>query len=148
MKRTVIAFLMMFAFIGTTSAQDAKAKNAERFQRSFAKNFPNASVNVWDTQEEFIVARFYLNEVKYDAWFANDASLYAVAKYTTVEQLPTKVFEAINKKYGVSDLVGAMEVAKTNGRVYYVTKIHHKNSLHTIRVYSNGNIQIMKKETA
>jgi hypothetical protein len=148
MKRTVIAFLMMIALADTATAQDAKTKNAERFQRSFAKNFPNASVNVWDTQDEFIVARFYLNEIKYDAWFSNDASLYAVAKYTTVDQLPAKVSEAIQKKYQENELAGAMEVAKTNGRIYYVAKVHHKKSLHTIRVTSNGKIEVLKKETA
>jgi hypothetical protein len=147
MKRTVIACLLMLAISGTASAQDARTKNTERFQHSFAKNFPGTSVNVWDTQDEFIVARFYLNEIKYDAWFLNDASLYAVAKYTTVEQLPAKVSEAIKKKYGTNEPTGVMEVSKSNNRLYYVTKVHHKNSLQTIKVTPNGKIEVMKKET-
>jgi hypothetical protein len=146
MKKTIMACLIMLSVTVKGIAQRSNSKHAEKFQHSFANNFPGASVNVWDTQGDFIIARFFLNEIKYDAWFADDASLYAVVKFTTLDQLPEKFSAAIKKQYGIKDAVSTMDIVKPNGRRYYVTKIWFKNSLKTVRVNADGSIDELSNE--
>jgi hypothetical protein len=146
MKKTIIAFLMIVAVNSTLSAQHSKVKNADQFRRSFTKNFPGATITFWETMDEFIVVRFYLNDIKHEAWFEEDAALYAVAKYITIGHLPAKVSAAIKQNYRTDDAVSALEITKSNGRHYYAVKISDKNSIRTIRASPNGKIDVVKNE--
>jgi hypothetical protein len=146
MKKTIIVLLMIVAVNSTLSAQHSKIKNADQFRDSFTKNFPGATITLWETMGEFVVVRFYLNNIKHEAWFEEDAALYAVTKYITIGLLPANVSAAIKKNYRTDDAVSAMEITKSNGRHYFAVNISAKNSIRTIRVSPNGKIEVVKNE--
>jgi hypothetical protein len=136
----IVAFMSSVAFAGDITAVSAD------LQQSFKKNFPAATAVAWQQKDELNIAEFKENEIKHLAYFNADAKLVGVVRFVTAEYIPLKTMNILKEKYGDIDNKNVLEVSVTNGDIFYLMNIIHNNRFKTIKVYTDGTTEIIKKD--
>src|SRR5688572_11886440 len=143
MKFSIIAMLFLASFFTANAAETTNPGNP-KIEASFKNNFPSAHINAWERIGDISVAFFTEAQKDYRAYFDNEGTLIAVARITSLETLPLKVSAAIKNQYGERGDIRVMEVNMQDNATFYLTELVYKNRLCTIKISSDGLIQIVK----
>lgn len=118
----------------------------EKFEQAFKRHFPGSSVLIWEKKDNISVAGFTENRIRYQAYFGADANLLGIAKHITIAQMPAKPLFAIKEKYGDFANVAAIEISFPDRETIYLTTVYFKNKIKTIKVYTDGSIEVLRSE--
>ena len=119
-KRILLLSIVLVSFTAFSFAADAPAISKNVIS-AFNKQFSNARDIQWETQADFVKAKFTINEMVLFAYFNNNGNLIAVTRYISPNQLPLELLTSLrnqNISYWVSDL---FEIHTESGTSYYAT---------------------------
>jgi hypothetical protein len=119
-KRILLLSIVLISFTAFSFAADAPAISKNVIS-AFNKQFSNARDIQWETQADFVKAKFTINEMVLFAYFNNDGELIALTRYISPNQLPLELLTSLknqNVSYWVSDL---FEIHTEAGTSYYAT---------------------------
>lgn len=134
------------AFVGLTSfAADIKVN--QRVQAAFEKEFTTATNVSWEVLKEandiYHASFIYSNEIM-EAYFTEEGNMIAAARHISPDKLPLLVSKSLRENYGHSTIKQISEYMSTETTSYIVALENEKASL-LVRMYNNGNSEILKK---
>jgi hypothetical protein len=140
---TVILFFVLFS---TASAAEPTNPGNPKMEAAFKNNFPGAHISHWEQLGDVSVAFFSEGQRNFRAYFDSEGVLIAVARITTLEQLPLKVMHAIKKQYGETGDIRLMEVNLQDNSTFYLTELVDKNRICTIKITPEGVVETIKRK--
>jgi hypothetical protein len=144
MKKKMMVWAMMLMVSVSTFAHTMGGVT-ERIIREFQKEFAGAKDVQWETGKAFVKATFTLHGQVMFAYYSNDASLLAVTRNITTNQLPMGLLTDVKKNYAnywISDL---FEMVADNETSYYVT-LESADSRVVLKSTDSTTWQVYKKE--
>lgn len=126
------------AFAGNKEGANNKA------ERSFKKDFAQATNVQWDSKKNFHRATFQLNGQFMFAYYSNDGELMALSRNLSSTQLPIRLLTSLKqtyKNYWITDL---FEMAADNESSYYIT-VENPDATIVLRAIGSGEWQVFRK---
>lgn len=145
MKKIILALAVI---ISLTSTAVAAGKNSisESVLRSFNKEFSTATnVNWEEVGYGLSHATFVYNNIAVEAFFTGDGVLLATGRAIDKNSLPLLLSRNINRRFPDANIVNVVEFTYENELQYLIT-VDGQKSKQTLRVYSNGDFDIFRKE--
>jgi hypothetical protein len=119
-KRILLLSIVLVSFTAFSFAADAPIVSKNVIS-SFNKQFSSARDIQWENQDNFVKARFTMNEMVLFAYFNLNGELIAVTRFISPTQLPLELLISLKKTYTgywISDL---FEIQTESGTAYYAT---------------------------
>ena len=145
MKFSIIILLFLASFLTADAAEPTNPGNP-KIEAAFKNNFPGAHINAWERLGDISIAFFTEAQKDFRAYFDNEGTLIAVARITSLEHLPLKVSAAIKKQFGEAGDLRVMEVNMQDNATFYLTELVDKNRFCTVKISSDGLVQIVKRK--
>jgi hypothetical protein len=145
MKFSIIALLFLASFLTADAAEPTNPGNP-KIEAAFKNNFPGAQINYWERLGEVSVAFYTEGQKNYRAYFDNEGSLIAIARITSLENLPLKVIAAVKQAYGETGDIRVMEVNQLENSTFYLAELVFNNRLCTIKISTDGTIETVKRK--
>lgn len=128
------------AFSNTTDYISKNVLNA------FAKEFKNAEKVEWQATDNYIRAKFFVDNQPMFAYYTEEGELMGVARNVSLQQLPLKLSTDLKEKLTEFWLAELFEVSSNGETNYYVTI---KNDKKVLMLQGNGaGWQTYKKKKA
>lgn len=140
-KFFIILFLTAAGFSST--ARPTEIIN-EKIVRSFKEIYPNALQVSWLEYPDTYAVYFVENGIKINIIFNKDGSFVSSARYYNEENLPYYLLAEISKRYPTKKVYGVSELT-TPGAISYFIKLEDAKSWLTIKMDSEGNINVVEK---
>ncbi len=143
MKKFFVTAALAIAVITSSFASDVKV--GRKIQSAFQKEFASAFNPRWETLAEGLFhVGFTLNGEVMDAYYNEDAELISYARIVSSEQLPILVAKTLKEKFSGAEVAQIREMVSQNETSYLVT-LKKSNGVVIARVFTSGNLQIVKK---
>lgn len=143
MKKTIAVLGVLVSLISSVAFA---GELPEKLEQTFKRDFPSAQTVVWEKKNDLAIAAFTENKTKYQAFYNPDANLIAVTRYITAEQMPVKLFLKLKTEYGNFGNLAVVEVSSIESDTFYMLNVYHKNKIKTLKVFSDGNAEVIKTE--
>jgi hypothetical protein len=146
MKKLSIAVIFFLTTAATAFAKPAGTGLTFRGQDDFNKRFPNATdVIASKVDEQLTEVSFTWNGLKLEAFYDEEGSPVATARYIAVSSLPLSVQLSLSTQYSNFVDTEVIEYYDQNeGLSYYVTEVGEKAS-YMLHVSTGGSISVFKK---
>ena len=122
MKKKILLLSLAFMSLTIFSFADATPSNVSKsVVTSFNRQFSTASNVQWEITDNYIKARFNVNDVVLSAYFNRTGELIAITRFISPNQLPIELqtsLQKIVKNNWVSDL---FEIQTESGTACYAT---------------------------
>ena len=145
-KLTTILAAAAILFSASAFAKDSKeTKATTRVEKSFSKDFSNASSTSWRKVGDVFIANFIVDNTEIEAAYNLDGELLGTMKQIAIADVPLAVTMAIGKKYeGYEVAKKADEITYEKQTSYYINVSNHKQIL-KLKCTANGDILVDKK---
>ena len=127
---------------------DAKVVKPEKVGRvitaSFNKQFAEAGNVSWKEKDGLYFGYFKQNELDVFAAFADDGSLFAVARQLILADLPGAITDKLKDKYSDCTIVGNASKIDMNGETAYYVNVENKTHVKVLKFYEDGQVETFK----
>jgi hypothetical protein len=146
MKKKILLLSLAFMSLTIFSFADATPSNVSKsVVTSFNRQFSTASNVHWEITDNYIKARFNVNDVVLSAYFNRTGELIAITRFISPNQLPIELqtsLQKIVKKNWVSDL---FEIQTEAGTSYYITT-ENADQIVVLKSEGTNGWQLFQKE--
>jgi hypothetical protein len=146
MKKKILILSLAFISFTIFSFADATPSNISKsVVTSFNRQFSTASNVQWETTDNYIKAKFSVNDVVLSAYFNRTGELIAITRFISPNQLPVELqttLQKIVKKNWVSDL---FEIQTEAGTSYYITT-ENADQIVVLKSEGTNGWQLFQKE--
>lgn len=140
-KFLVILFLTAAGYRST--ARPVEIIN-EKIVQNFKEIYPNALQVSWLEYPDTYAVYFMENGIKINIIFNKDGSFVSSSRYYKEEYLPYYLLAEIKKRYPLKKVYGISELTSPGAISYFIKLEDTKNWL-TIKMDSEGNINVVEK---
>jgi hypothetical protein len=138
-------FILCYSLIIGANAFPSTDKNInEKLIQSFKENFPNAQEVSWQELPEAYVVNFVEDGVRNNIIYQKDGTFLRASRYYQEKNLPYYLLINIKKKYTDKKIFSVTEISTISHIEYYI-KLEDAKVLMTIRVDSDGNLDMVEK---
>jgi hypothetical protein len=122
MKKRILVLSLAFMSLTIFSFADATPSNISKsVVTSFNRQFSTASNVQWETTENYIKARFSVNDVVLSAYFSRTGDLIAITRFISPSQLPIELQTSLQKIVKQNWVTDLFEIQTETGTSYYIT---------------------------
>jgi hypothetical protein len=138
-------FILCYSLIIGANASPYNEKNInEKLIQSFKESFPDAQEVSWEELSETYVVNFMEDGVRNNIIYLKDGTFLRSSRYYQEKNLPYYLLINIKKKYADKKIFSITEIATISHIEYYI-KLEDAKVLITIRVDSDGNLDMVEK---
>jgi len=139
-----ILFILYLAATGpTVSAHPVRDIN-EKIVRNFKETYPDAVQVSWMEFPETYAVYFVEGGIKVNIIFNKDGSFVSSLRYYKEDYLPYYLLAEIRKKYPLKKVYSITELTSP-GTISYFVKLEDAKAWLTIKLDSEGNINVVEK---
>jgi hypothetical protein len=142
MKKFLV--ILFFSAAGYSSTAKPTVAINEKIVQNFKEIYPNAIQVSWMEYPETYVVYFVENGMKINIIFNKDGSFVSSVRYYKEEYLPYYLLAEIRKKYPLKKVYSVSELT-TPGAISYFIKLEDEKSWITIKMDSEGTINVVEK---
>jgi putative PepSY-like beta-lactamase-inhibitor len=126
-KLLLITVLAAFISFGVNAQQkDIKEKDVpEAVRTAFKNQFDNTMMTDWKMKDDKYKVMFTMNMKKHMAEFSSSGELLSKGEKINIDQLPTKVADAVKTGYASSNIDEVYRIEK-GGQTQYLVKLEGK----------------------
>ena len=144
MKRIIVVLSML----GVVFSKDLSAGEtpviSKEIRQVFSSNFPRAENASFEVYGEAILVTYFENCKHNLALYKEDGELIGTGSYISKEEIPSRHLRTLQKKFGVFEIMGALEFS-TIDQSYYGLQLATEKGNVLVRVYEN-HLDIVKNE--
>jgi hypothetical protein len=148
MKKIIVAMLLLAGTsLNFILANDDGIYITPQAKRTMEREFPGARFAHWEAlkDDDMYIVRFVYHDQSMLAYISEEGTMVATVRSSNRESLPFMVNDMIGRRYKEFS-VSKIEEIVTPGDVSYLFWVENDKKSILLRVYSNGNVQEIKKE--
>ena len=142
---TVLAATAILFSASAFSKDSNATKTTSAVEKSFSKDFSNASNITWETKSNIYIAHFQLNNEFIEAAYSEDGDLVATSRTIAATDLPLATRLAIEKKYPGYDVAKNGEEITYEKQTNYYINVGNDKEILKLKCTVNGDISVDKK---
>lgn len=147
MKNFLITIVFSVAVFGNSTYASGDEEVNFSIRQSFKKEFSSANNVHWEKikDENIFKAQFIYNNERLCAFFDENGQLLVISRSIPAASLPLLVSKRINRRFSDYKLQEIMEYVN-GGDTSYLLQLEKDRTRLIVQVYSNGGVQVYKKE--
>lgn len=145
MKKMILGLAALIFSSTALWANDVKVN--QDVLNAFKKAYSDVNQVKWEKSGELYLASFTdQNNQQRVSYFNESGELVSATRTIPIEQLPIRVMEDINARFGKPDMdYTAMEVAMAS-ETFYLVNIRDAKHKYLVKSFGNGETTIVRKE--
>lgn len=140
MKKTLISFASLLLLAATCFARTPN----DKVLKSFHTTFLSPKQVKWYEHKDYYEVSFAQASVRANVKYDLEGNFLSSTRYYKEQQLPANILYQIKKKYADKTIFGVTEIANPE-EIYYYVKLEDSKRWLTIKVSSNGQIEVFEK---
>ena len=142
---TVLAATAMLLSASAFTKDSNETKATSKVEKSFGKDFSNATNTSWEKKSNIYIAHFDLNNVSIEAAYNEDGELIATSRKVDAADMPLAISLEIAKKYSGYEVAKKAEEITFEKQTNYYINIGNSKEVLKLKCSVNGELVVDKK---
>jgi hypothetical protein len=139
-----LLFILYLSSAALSSSAVTSRNINDKIVRNFKETYPNAIQVSWMEYPETYAVYFVQDGIKVNIIFNKDGSFVSSVRYYKEDFLPYYLLDDIRKKYSSKKVYSVSELT-TPGTITYFIKLEDARTWLTIKMDSEGNMNVVEK---
>lgn len=140
MKKTFISFASLLLLTATCFAETPN----DKVLKSFHTTFISPKQVKWYDHKDYYEVSFAQASVRANVKYDFEGNLLSSTRYYKEQQLPAHILYQVKKRYADKTIFGVTEIANPE-EIYYYVKLEDSKRWITIKVSSDGQMELFEK---